>query len=230
MATRESSSLAGAGLLGATVACSGPVPATIHADVTGPAGSPEPERRWTEREPKPAATGDRTPPQIVRVEFESSSRLRIYFSEPVVVAAGFDPGDFRISLLYSYAEGSYADYYDPAYQRSGAETRLSWARGGDDWLELELEPALDSVVCNPRAYGRYGSDFEQDLFLHYAAGKVPIADASGNALANFGADWVALGRTEPPTLRTELDPEAAPGAGQGLVPLPCGPEIPLGPR
>lgn len=231
--------IAGLSALGGTVvvaACVPKVSATIVVDETRP---PEHQRRTDEpARPKRPPGPDRTPPKVVRAELMGTSRVRIHFSEPVIVPEGFEPAEFRISYLrvYQHQQATYsvAYYYDPGYLNYGAALIPSSANLRGDALEVEFAPELPVWFCRQLDYNyQYdapGTDTEAGLFLHYAAGSIPIRDQAGNQLANFGAEWVLLGRQDPPQTRLQLDGQAVAQAGRELIGVACGPPIPPGPR
>jgi hypothetical protein len=227
---REPGSALTLGLIGAA-ALAGCVPRVSAELVTTEAPAvrrPEPTQ--------PRAPGpDQTPPRVVRAELAGDS-IRIHFNEPVVIDGAIDPRDFRISFLrvhrdsaYAYA---YAYYYDPGYIEYGTPMTLAGARFDGERLILESAPGLVSLCrqLDRDDYGYAGPGGEAGLFLHYAAGSIPIVDAAGNRLAEFGPDWVALGRTDPPEQRRSLNGVASLHAGTNLVQVACGPPIPPGPR
>src|SRR5690606_15499633 len=112
----------------------------------------------------------------------------------------------------------------------------SQVRVNDDSLEFDFAPEIAPEFCRELEYG-YASNYdppgvesEAALFLHYAAGRIPIADGAGNAMRSFGADWVARGRMHPPEPQLRLNGAEAQRAGGDLVRIACGPPIPPGPR
>jgi hypothetical protein len=217
------------GLIGAA-ALAGCVP-RVGAELVA-SQAPPPARREQPSQPRPPGP-DRTPPTIVRAELAGSS-VRIDFSELVVVEGSFDPSDFRISFLRVHRDGtgrnSYAYYYDPGYIDAGTPMILVGARVDGERLTVEFAADLSADFCRQLYNGYDTVAGEAGLFLHYAAGSIPIADAAGNPLAEFGADWVARGRVDPPEQQLALDGAAALRAGTGLVRMACGPPIPPGPR
>ena len=239
----------GLGALGSTVvavACVPKVSATLVVDETRTPDHQQFERAPTTA-PKPAIGSDRGPPQVVRAELAGGATLRIYFSEPVAAVEGFDPADFRISALflsgiYGYTRTGaystqYADYYDPGEMYYGAPIRPVTAQLSGDRADISFSPEIAAGFCDALAmsYGDSYRDASQGsagsgLFLHYAAGQIPIRDADGNPLENFGADWVIGGRGAAPETTRRLAGEAASAAGEGLVRIACGPPIPPGPR
>jgi len=197
--------------------------------------------------------GDRLPPQILRAEMVSEGVLRIHFSEPIAELDGFDPNDFRVSVLnvyrgydygypypggggggYAYpAPGSndWASYADFGYDYYGDPLRFAdWKIHGGE-LTLMFSPPLGPDACRMISYSSYhGSRYTSGLFLHYAAGAIPIRDESGYPLANFGADWVLEGRRGSPGDNRELSGAEVEQAGDGLIPIDCSPQLPPGPR
>jgi hypothetical protein len=246
----------GLGALGSSMvaaACASKVSATLVVDETR---APDHQRSELGKRPKPERGTDRTPPTVVRAEFAGSEGLRIYFSEAIAPLEGFDPADFRISVLSLYGDDYHRDSYD-SYDSYGGyggydsyqpvahyddpgvinyepPLRLLAAQGGGDRIVIKLSyegisdfcHELESYDDNMSRGGRSGAA----LFLHYAAGSIRIRDVAGNALANFGADWVTVGRRDPPDSQLEVPITAERQLGADLVRIACGPEIPPGPR
>jgi hypothetical protein len=222
------------------LACVPRVPATLV--VTEPEPEPESESEPGDEASKPkraaGATNDLTPPELIRAEQLSDKLLRLHFSEPVELPPEFDPNDFRLSVFNVYInqrEGySYAYYYDIGYQTYGQPLRFTATRVGQTQLDLYFAPPLMQYYCrqleNQYNYAPPGVHADAGLFLHYSAGSVPIHDEADNPLANFGADWVERGRSDPPQSRLDLNDAAARAAGRDLIRVHCGPEIPPGPR
>lgn len=217
-------------------ACVPKVPATIVVDETQ---RPEHERRVVEPDrPKPPPKPSRAAPQVVRAELIGGSRVRIHFSEPVVVDQGFDPNDFRISYLRVYlsqqSNYSVAYYYDLGYLNYGSPSVASQVRVRADRIEIDFAPEISPWFCQQLEYGyQYdapGTDTEAGLFLHYSAGSIPIRDEDGNLVTSFGEQWVELGRQQPAQTRQQISGPAAAKVGNGLIRIACGPPIPPGPR
>lgn len=199
----------------------------------GDSGKPEPAK------PKPGVGGDDPgPPQIVRVEQLSASQLRLHFSEAIAPLGAVEPNDFRISVLSVYinprAGYSYAYYYDFGYRAYGQPLRFTGARAGELELDLYFEPAVPQHYCRQleyqNDYAPPGVQADTVLFLHYAAGAIPILDQGGTPLQSFGADWVAAGRGDAPENRRQIEEAQLQRVGQDLVRIDCGPAIPAGPR
>lgn len=238
MSERERIVLGGAVLV---AACVPKVPASIVVDETR---RPDHEQRAAQPErPKPPPGPDRTPPEVVRAELTGGTRLRIHFSEPIVVSENFDPRDFRLSQLVLYlhqqVEYSNAYYGDIGYVTYSTAMAPSGVRVGGDKIEIEFTPEIPQWFCDQvhYGYGYYNSTHgtpstktEAGLFLHYAAGSIPIRDEAGNQMSNFGQQWVELGRQQPPQAQLELSGAAAIKAGAGLIRISCAPELPPGPR
>lgn len=226
------------GLLGGAVLLTGCVPKVSATIVVDENRRPEHERRATKpTKPKPPPGPNRAAPQVTRAELIGGTRVRIHFSEPIV-ADGFDPSDFRISYLRVYLNQqvaySNAYYYDAGYLNYGIPWTPSQARVRGDKIEIDFAPELSLWFCQQleRDYGydAPGTHTEEGLFLHYAAGSIPIRDEDGNLMLNFGAEWVALGREQPGQTHLRLSGLAATKAGKDLVRVACGPELPPGPR
>lgn len=213
------------------VACVPKVSATLVVDESR---RPEPRKPEEPERPKRPPGPDRSPPTVVRAELVGNGRLRIHFSEPVVVSEGFDPTDFRISYLRVYLSSQYsvAYYYDASYVNYGTPAALSQANFRANKLEIDFAPELAPWFCHQLEYQYYvPPNTDEGLFLHYAAGSIPIRDEAGNSMTSFGAEWVVLGRRDPPETRLQLDgPQEVAQAGRSLVRIACGPPIPPGPR
>lgn len=232
----------GLGALGSTAivsACVPKVSATIVIDESRPPVHQQREPSDRAEGSKPGTGRDRLSPGIIRAELVAGNRLRIHFSEAIAPRDEVDPRDFRISFLRLYLNQgslySYAYYYDPGTLYYGSPLVHSEVRISEDQLEFEFSPEISSEFCREIEY-EYSSNYdapgvqsEAGLFLHYAAGRIPIQDAAGNPMRNFGADWVARGRLDPPESRLQLNGAAAHSAGADLVRIACGPPIPPGP-
>lgn len=210
-------------------------------------------------EPKPKR-GDRLAPGIIRVEYISDGHLRLHFSEPIAAPdKGFDPNDFRLSVLNKYEYEGYGAPDDPSYpgypgygyayedaepsahgsyQDFGYSyygTRLSFVRWRHASAELDLyfTPEISPYAC--RQIGRYGygppgAHYDNGLFLHYAAGAIPLRDEQGYPLSDFGAQWVLEGRADPPVDYRDIDVASLERAGEDLPEVACEPVLPPGPR
>lgn len=237
---RTSRLLVGLGSIGTALACVPQVPASVVVDETRPPAQrqrPAPESEG----PKPSGP-DRTPPTVTGAELVGSTSVRIHFSEPIVAPDDFDPSDFRISHLrvYFQRQGALynAYYYDAAYYhhdgRAPGSVVMSHARFGEDTIDIAFAPELSPARCRAVEYAEHydppGVQSDEGLFLHYAAGQIPIRDNDGNALANFGAEWVLRGRQQPPETRLEVMDDAAKRVWTTSVRVACGPPIPPGPR
>ncbi|KIG14451.1 hypothetical protein DB30_06794 [Enhygromyxa salina] len=232
----------GWGALGSTVLAIACVPRVSASIVVEPPPKPpkaEGPATADVAKPKPRTRGDDPgPPQIVRAEQLSASQLRLHFSEAIAPLGEVDPNDFRVSVLSVYinprAGYSYAYYYDFGYRSYGQMLRFTSAQAGTLELDLYFAPAVPQHYCRQldyqNSYAPPGAHAETALFLHYAAGAIPILDTGGTALQNFGADWVVAGRGDAPESRREVPKSQAQRAGQGLVRIECGPAIPPGPR
>lgn len=216
-------------------ACVPKVSATIVIDETR---RPEPGRADKPERVEPPPGPDHAPPQVARAELVGGSRVRIHFSEAIVASEGFDPNDFRISYLRLHLNQqsaySVAYYYDVGYLNYGSPAVASQARVRDDKLEIDFAPEISPWFCQQLeynySYDAPGTKTDAALFLHYAAGSIPIRDEDGNSMISFGAQWVAIGREQPPQTRMQISGPAATKAGSGLIRIACGPPIPPGPR
>jgi hypothetical protein len=156
---------------------------------------------------------------IRSIDFDGEDTLTLSFTSAVAEPGNVDPNDFRLSAAltyqltysyggtsYSYAGSTYTDLaYVVEYGSGGGPLRMSFTSitPGPSPEQLVLTTALaidgacewaDSTRTMFEEYAEaYGDDasFEIDLFLHYAAGEVPItAEDGGHALADIGPDWV----------------------------------------
>lgn len=154
--------------------------------------------------------------RIARVALEDDSTIRLTFTHPVAEFGSINPNQFRLSL----AETITASYvYDGVTETFTYTTYLDLATITDSEythrftfksIEPGLSPnqiilrTLDPLESNGCAwldetaelfelYASYTGvtvRFDHAIFLHYAAGPVPITDAAGRALPDIGADWV----------------------------------------
>lgn len=198
----------------------------------------EPDEPRPARRPSTPGADLPGPPQIIRVELLGESLLRLHFSEPLAPIEGFDPNDFRLSFFSVYANQragyAYAYYYDFGYQLYGQSLRFTDARLSQTKLDLSFTPSVNLSYCrqfnSSPDYSQPGIRSDTGLFLHYAAGAIPIHDQGGASLANFGADWVIAGRSDPPQTRRDVGQTKGATAGQNLIRVQCGAELPEGPR
>jgi hypothetical protein len=221
------------------IACGPRVPASIVIEPPQPTPKTEEPGEADLARSKPRANGvDLGPPQIVRAEQLSASLLRLHFSEAIAPLGEVDPNDFRISVLSRYLNPnggySYAAYYDFGYRAHGQALRFTGARAGKFELDLSFAPEVGQHYCRQLAYENLyrapGVQADTSLFLHYAAGAIPVRDEGGAPLQNFGAEWVTAGRGDMPETRRQVEDGRIQQAGQGLVRIECGPAIPEGPR
>lgn len=154
--------------------------------------------------------------RIAHVACDDDSTLRLTFSHPVADLGSLNPNQFRLSL----AETVTASYvYDGVTQTFTYTTYLDLATLGDSYythrfmfkaiergstpeqiILRTLDPLvpdgcawLDEVTELFEMYASYPGftvRFDHAIFLHYAAGEVPIADVAGSELPDIGADWV----------------------------------------
>lgn len=154
---------------------------------------------------------------ITSVRFDEAT-LTLTFSQPLADLDGVDPNDFRISMAqtasitYTY-EGvtqtyQYTSYMDLAdvvgYYTGYYSDRLNFLSltpgSADNELVLEagtsLAPACDQIASTLEFFEMYAAMYYDDarfdvaLFLHYAAGEVPLESTSGSVLADIGPHWV----------------------------------------
>jgi hypothetical protein len=156
--------------------------------------------------------------RITAIEFDGESTITLTFSEPVAELGDVDPSSFRLSyattyrFTYTYQGTTYVDdvaiymdlgvfvgsgdYYDfesvtvtalmPGSSPNRVVLQTSHAWGAD---------ACDGVAYTEAMMEMYGFVSDVGLFLHHAAGDIPLTSTSGSALANIGADWVLSGES-----------------------------------
>lgn len=135
---------------------------------------------------------------------ETRQFLTLSFSEAVGPVEGVDPQDFRISFAgYSslctddgcvdqtsyWDPNFFAEYYIGYGPNMGTRFEAALLEPGSlgHQLVLRFEAPLDAAVCEYiQAYGG-GDEF---LFVHYAAGDIPVTSAEGEGLAPIGPEWV----------------------------------------
>ena len=157
--------------------------------------------------------------RIRSLEFDGEATITLSFSDAVADVGTVDPNDFRISAAvttraiytyagttYDYASSNYTDLgYILDYGYGGNPTRMTFSSiapgASAEQVVLTTAAAIDSAcewASETRAsFESYASQsdyditFEIELFLHYAAGEVPItAEDGGHALADVGPSWV----------------------------------------
>lgn len=157
--------------------------------------------------------------RITAIDFDGDSSITLTFSKPIANADQIDPNDFRISyaqttrFVYTYY-GVTNEYVYTSYRDVGAinynyynyepPTRFLFASASlgasDDQLVLETAVALGTDECarieqsldSFEMYSQYypGSQFDVAMFLHYAAGSIPVESELGERIADIGRDWV----------------------------------------
>jgi hypothetical protein len=153
---------------------------------------------------------------IARVAVDDDSTIRLTFSHPVAEFGSINPNQFRLSLAEtvtaSYVHNgvtktfTYTTYLDLAtiidsyYTHRFTFKSIESGAAPDQIILRTLEPLgpdgctwLDATADLFELYASYPgvtARFDHAIFLHYAAGEVPITDAAGRALADIGADWV----------------------------------------
>ncbi|WP_146157466.1 hypothetical protein [Enhygromyxa salina] len=165
----------------------------------------------------PGDIGDGGPFRITSVDFDGDATITLTFSRPVANVDEIDPNDFRISVAQTYSvtytdpqygsytyEGSfYADIgtfdYGSQYSYSRFEI-LSATLAADNQIRLEGEFSFGSNVCQQLAdveqqlemyQAQYpGSKADLGMFLHYAAGDIPVLSEKDETIADIGAQWV----------------------------------------
>jgi hypothetical protein len=155
--------------------------------------------------------------RITGVAFDNDSTITLTFSRPVGDLGGVDPNNFRLSLgqavlvtytyegvTETYAGTTYADIatLDYDYYSSDRFSFMSIERGAaadqiilrtTDPLGPESCESLDYIRSQFEMYSSYPgvmAQFDLAVFLHYAAGDIPIESEAGVPLADIGADWV----------------------------------------
>jgi hypothetical protein len=161
-------------------------------------------------------TGD-TGFRITSVAFDNDSTITLTFSQPVANLGGVDPNAFRLSMgrtssvMYTY-DGvtetlQYTSYSDLVYAvyTYGYNDRFSFMSiepgASADQIILRTTDPLGPDSCELIDYridffhmyaDQYdpNAQFDLTMFLHYAAGDVPIESEAGEPLTDIGADWV----------------------------------------
>jgi hypothetical protein len=159
--------------------------------------------------------------RIIALEFDGESTITLSFSEPVAELGDVDPSSFRLSLgttyrfTYSYDGTTYTEettnYFDVGAFVSTAGgyyeqvTVASLMPGSSaDRIVLATSGVWGQDACGFVSYLQaqweaYESSYyaaDVGIFLHYAAGDVPLESASGSSLADIGADWVIDGTNQ----------------------------------
>ncbi|KIG16778.1 hypothetical protein DB30_04122 [Enhygromyxa salina] len=165
----------------------------------------------------PGSIGDGGTFRITAVDFDGDATLTLTFSHPVANVDAIDPNDFRISVAqtysitytdpdygtYTYAGTFYSDLGAFGYNYQYEYTRfeiVSATLGADNQIRLEGQFAFGDDVCEQLAYAQQqfemylaqypGSKVEIGMFLHYAAGDIPVLSERDETIANIGAQWV----------------------------------------
>lgn len=153
---------------------------------------------------------------VTRVAFDDHSTITLTFTHPVVEFGSINPNQFRLSLAETVTASyvyngvtetfTYTTYIDPAlitdsyYVHRFTFKSIEPGPTANQIVLRTLEP-LGSVGCAwldattqlfelYASYPGFTARFDHAIFLHYAAGEVPITDAAGRALPDIGADWV----------------------------------------
>jgi hypothetical protein len=153
---------------------------------------------------------------IARVAVDDSSTIRLTFSHPVAEFGSINPNQFRLSLAETVTASyvyhgvtktfTYTTYLDLAtiidsyYTHRFTFKSIELGASPNQILLRTLEPLgsdgctwLDETTELFELYASYPgvtARFDHAIFLHYAAGEVPITDMDGRALSDIGADWV----------------------------------------
>jgi hypothetical protein len=151
--------------------------------------------------------------RVTSIAFDGEATLTLTFSQPIANADAINPNDFRISFGRTFeltdpesgaterntfysdigAFGDY-DYYGP--QRFA----FAAASAGGSANQLVLDDP-DGAIAQACVYVSYyleyyeqypyeGAKRDMGLFLHYAAGDIPLESESGEPLADVAPDWV----------------------------------------
>ena len=149
--------------------------------------------------------------RITSVNYDSQNRLILTFSEPIMDPSGVDPNDFRISYgrtsrlivpgepvmeTVFYTGIGYGGFDQIAPGDSANQLILSSAYGVDfayyceninynleyyqNYLETYLQQEYPGATAN----------FDLGMFLHYAAGDIPIESEAGETIADVMPDFV----------------------------------------
>jgi hypothetical protein len=153
--------------------------------------------------------------RITNVAFDNDSTITLTFSQPVAELGGVDPNSFRLSMgrtvsssfTYEGATETYqtTSYLDLAIVVSPYDDYLfsfmSIERGASaDQIILRttnpLGPAgcdfIDDAFAEFEMYAEYygpSAQFDVAMFLHHAAGDIPIESEAGEPLLDIGASW-----------------------------------------
>ena len=207
-----------------TVPAAEPAPqaqAEEAAEPEEPAPEP-PKRKKMTRKAEPVVGA----PVIKHARLTSPRTLSLHFNEPVVVAEGFDPRQFRLSFSQSYTEeDGYSSlyYYDPAAIEDPelSSDFLDIVVESDLTIRLELSRPLSRDICEEAA--DMMAEAAQDptanggLFLHYRdEPESGIEDTEGNRLENIAPHWIERRATSTSYIGQRLAPIAAHG------PVTCG--------
>jgi hypothetical protein len=156
--------------------------------------------------------------RITNVAFDNDSTITLTFSQSVGELGTVDPNDFRLSMAQSihatYTYGGVTETYDYTSYRDLAGVIYNYNSYGAQFTFMMIEPGaaanqivlrtaspLGPTACTWLEYVREEYEmfssypgitaiFEFEMFLHYAAGDVPIESESGEPLADIGRDWV----------------------------------------
>lgn len=154
--------------------------------------------------------------RVTALDFDGELTLTLTFSQPLANADAIDPNDFRISLArtisYTYTDpetgqtstdayamytdiGAWGDYYQDRFSFASASLGAS-----DNQLVLtanseSIGPTCMLVALNEMYYEQYEAqypNFKHDIaiFVHYAAGDIPLESEDGKTLVDIGRDWV----------------------------------------
>lgn len=157
--------------------------------------------------------------RITGVAFDNDSTITLTFSQPVADLGSVDPNNFRlsmgqtISVSYTY-EGITETYISTSYRDLANVTYGYGYYGNYRFTFMSIEPGaaanqvilrttdplgpagcdfIDDTIAQFEMYAAYydaTGQFDVAMFLHYAAGDIPIESDAGEPLVDIGADWV----------------------------------------
>jgi hypothetical protein len=157
--------------------------------------------------------------RITGVAFDNDSTITLTFSQPVADLGGVDPNAFRLSLgqtlSFTYTYDGVTEAYQYTSYRDLSSVVYSYDYyGGYRFSFLTIEPGasdnqiilrttdplgpqscdfIDYAAAQFEMYANYydpNAQLDLAMFLHYAAGDIPIESEAGVPLTDIGAAWV----------------------------------------
>ena len=151
--------------------------------------------------------------EISEAAFDDEATITLTFTQPVGDVGEVDPNDFRLSFanasaLYPYDDTPpdpdelFTNYSDVGYYEGVKLSFLSVSPGPEDnQLVLEANASFRESACAVYEMVQYqfeatsmsdeiAGEYRVGIFVHYAAGDIPVESAGGVALADIGANWV----------------------------------------